>query len=220
MFKKNSDPSGMGRWSYQNLEGKQNSKVTIITRYWCAPNTSGESSAWTQQSIYMKDRESIKSPNPRKQFIKDLIVFINDKQALKHEILLNLDANEAMCEDSQGISKLMRECDIPGLDPEQKLQDTYRQGDKRQINFMLGTSWIRTLVQRRGALEYNDGIVSDHRGLCVDLDAAVLFGGATNDQVAASSRGFTSKNEKKTRKYLDALDKYFIDHKICSRMIL
>lgn len=109
---------------------------------------------------------------------------------------------------------------IPGLDPEQKLQDTYRRGDKRRIDFMLGTSWIRICVQRRGALEYNDGIVSDHRGLYVDLDAAVVFGGATDDQVAASSRGFTSKNEKKTRKYLDAIDKCFIDHKICSRMIL
>jgi hypothetical protein len=69
-------------------------------------------------------------------------------------------------------------------------------------------------------LEYNDGIVSDHRGMYVDLDAASLFGGATDDQVAASSQGFTSKNEKKTKKYLDELDKYFVDHKIDSRIDL
>jgi hypothetical protein len=55
---------------------------------------------------------------------------------------------------------------------------------------------------------------------CVDLDAVSLFGGATDDQVAASSRGFTSKNEKKTKKYLDELDKYFLDHKIDSRIDL
>jgi hypothetical protein len=54
----------------------------------------------------------------------------------------------------------------------------------------------------------------------VDLDAVSLFGGATDDQVAASSRGFTSKNEKKTKKYLDELDKYFLDHKIDSRIDL
>jgi hypothetical protein len=69
-------------------------------------------------------------------------------------------------------------------------------------------------------LEYNDGIASDHRGMCVDLDAASLFGGATDDQVAASSRGFTSKNEKKTITYLDELNKYFVDHKIESRIDL
>jgi hypothetical protein len=56
--------------------------------------------------------------------------------------------------------------------------------------------------------------MSDHRGICVNLDEVSLFGGATDDQVAASSRGFTSKNEKKTKKYLDELDKYFLDHKI------
>jgi len=37
----------------------------------------------------------------------------------------------------------------------------------------------------------------------------------TDDLVAASSGGFTSKNEKKTKLYLDMLDMYFKDHKIC-----
>ncbi len=69
-------------------------------------------------------------------------------------------------------------------------------------------------------MEYNDGMVLDHRGMYVNLDAASLFGGTTDDQVTASSRGFTSKNEKKTKKYLDELDKYFVDHKIDSRIDL
>jgi hypothetical protein len=58
--------------------------------------------------------------------------------------------------------------------------------------------------------------MSDHHGMFIDLNAASLFGGATDDHVAASSREFTSKNEKKVKKYLDHLDKYFVDHKICS----
>jgi hypothetical protein len=52
---------------------------------------------------------------------------------------------------------------------------------------MFGTQWIQMCVQQQGALEYNDGIVSDHRGMYVDLDAASLFGGATDDQGAESS---------------------------------
>jgi hypothetical protein len=43
----------------------------------------------------------------------------------------------------------------------------------------------------------------------------ILFGRNTDDPVATSSRGFTSKNEKKMKAYLDSLDKYFINHKIC-----
>ena len=154
VFKKDADPSGMGRWSYQTLVGKQNTKVTIITGYRCIRNISGESSAWNQQAIFLKDRKSVRSPNPRKQFIKDLTDFINQKRALNHEIILNLDANEVVGEDSQGISKLMSDCnlsdlhDVPGMDPDQQLQDTYRRGNKRRIDFMLGTPKIRECVQR------------------------------------------------------------------------
>jgi hypothetical protein len=67
----------------------------------------------------------------------DLIAFINQKESLNHEIILNLDANEALGEESQGIAKLMRECNlihlhnIPGMEPEQQLQDTYQRGNKQ-----------------------------------------------------------------------------------------
>jgi hypothetical protein len=64
VFKKDADPSGMGRWSYQTLVGKQNTKVTIITGYQCVRNISGESSAWNQQAMFLKDHKSGRSPNP------------------------------------------------------------------------------------------------------------------------------------------------------------
>jgi hypothetical protein len=223
VFNKDSDSLGMGHL-YQTLVGKRNSKIMIITGYHCARNTSGDSSAWTQQIIFMKDRQSKTAMNPRKQFLKDLTNFINQKQSQKHEIILNLDANEALGEESQGIAKLMRECNLVDLhnisemEPEQQLQDTYQRGTKQQIDFMLGIPWKQMCVQQQGALEYNDGIMSDHRGLYVDLDAALLFGGTTDNQVASSSRGFTSKNEKKAKRYLDELDKYFIDHNIDSQI--
>ncbi len=75
---------------------------------------------------------------------------------------------------------------------------------------------MKSCVKHRGALEYNDGIVSDHQGLYVDLDPVTFFEGATNDPVAASSCGFTSNNEKKLEAYLNQLDKCFVDHKICA----
>lgn len=222
--KKENDPSGMGRWSSQTLVGKQNSKITIITGYRCVRNNECDHSAWTQERIYMRDRQSKTSPHPRKQFIKDLIAFINDRRRPNHDIILNLDANEVMGEESQGISRLMRECalvdllDIPNLEAADQLHDTYRHGNNRRIDFMLGTQHVQTCIRRRGALEYNDGIVSDHRGLYVDLDPVMLFGGNPDDPVALSSRGFTSKNAKKCKEYLDQLDRYFIDHKIVDRI--
>jgi hypothetical protein len=166
----------------------------------------------------------MQSPHPRKQFIKDLIEFINKKRSADHDIMLNLDANKILGKETQGISKLMRECglvdllDIPGMGREGQLQDTYRRGTSCHIDFMLGTVRVHLSIRCSGALEYNDGIVSDHWGLYIDLDPMILFGGNTDDPVAAFSCGFTSKNEKNTKAYLDNLDKYFIDHKICERI--
>jgi hypothetical protein len=45
-----------------------------------------------------------------------------------------------------------------------------------------------------------------------------LFGGNTDNPVAASSHGFTSKNEKMAIEYLNQLDKYFTDHNVCDRI--
>lgn len=137
-FKKDADPSGMGRWSYQTLVGKKNTKITIITGYHCVRNTSADSSVWTQEKIYMRDRQSKSAPHPRKQFVKDLIAFIDAKQLMNHEIILNLDANEVLGEESQGIAKIMQECnlvdllDMPELEPGQQLKDTYRRGNNHR----------------------------------------------------------------------------------------
>ncbi len=111
--------------------GKRNSKITIITGYRCVKNPSADSSAWTQEKIYMRDQQSKSSPNPRKQFVKDLIEFINTKQSMHHVIILSLDTNAVLGEESQGIAKIMQECDLidlldmPEWDPECQLMDTY-----------------------------------------------------------------------------------------------
>ena len=61
VHKKQPDPSGMGRWSSQTLVGKKDSKITIITGYRCVRNSSGDNSAWTQEKIFMRDRQSLKA---------------------------------------------------------------------------------------------------------------------------------------------------------------
>jgi hypothetical protein len=166
----------------------------IITGDRCVQNSSGDTSIWNQEKILMRDRQSRQSPHPRKQSIKDLITSINDKRGVNHDIMLNLDANETLGKEMQGISKLIRECglvdllDMPGIRPVKQLQDTYRRGTNRRINFMLGSQHVHSSIRCSGALEYNDGIVSNHRALYVDLDPKILLGGNTDDPVTASSR--------------------------------
>jgi hypothetical protein len=101
--------------------------VTIITGYRCTCSN-GDASAWTQEKIFMRDCQSKQSPNPRQQFINDLIIYVKAKQSSNHDIILSLDANEVIGEESIGIAKLIRDCslhDIMDQDPNNQLKDTY-----------------------------------------------------------------------------------------------
>jgi hypothetical protein len=120
----------MGWWSSITLVAKQNTKVTIITGYRCTCSN-GDASAWTQEKIFMPDHQSKQSPNPRQQFINDLIIYVKAKQCLNNDIILSLDANNIIGEESIGIAKLIRDCrlydimDLPDQDPDNQLKDTY-----------------------------------------------------------------------------------------------
>jgi len=83
---------------------------------------------------------------------------------------------------------------------------------------MFGSQQAKDSIRRCGALAYNDGIISDHRGLFLDLDPMVLFGGNVHNPVSPTACGFTSKNEKKVKKYLEKLEKYLTDHKVDQRV--
>jgi hypothetical protein len=167
----------------------------------------------------MQDQQRKLNPNPWQQFITDLISFVKAKQQQHHDIILCLDVNEVIGEDSVGLSKLIWDnqlsdlLDIPDLNPDEQLTDTFWHGNDRCINYMLGSQWVSECVLWCGALEYNDDIISDH-GFYVDLDSAHLFGGSIKDPVAAASCGFSSKNEKKIWDYLDSLEKYIHDHRV------
>jgi endonuclease/exonuclease/phosphatase family metal-dependent hydrolase len=75
-----------------------------------------------------------------------------------------------------GIAKLIRDChlynimDIPDQDPNNQLKDTYHWGSNHRIDYVLATAHLRNCVQQFSVLEYNDGIISDHRGLYVNFD--------------------------------------------------
>jgi hypothetical protein len=84
--------------------------------------------------------------------IKDLIRFINNWRRPNHDIILNLNVNETLGEESQAISKLMHECglvnllDVPNLEAAEQLHNTYRSGKIHRIGFMLGTQNVQTFI--------------------------------------------------------------------------
>ena len=107
---------------------------------------------------------------------------------------------------------------IPGGDTDAQLRDTFMRGKQERIDHVLGSQWFVDARWRFGALEFNNGIVSDHRGLFIDFELKILFAGQMKGNFNVTTRGLTSKNDKKVQKYMDKLEEYWKDHKISGRV--
>jgi hypothetical protein len=101
------------------------------------------------------------------------------------------------------------------------LKSSYRIPINEETIIALTSCWVLKMsIQVSGVVEHWNTMM----GLSPTIGDSMLtwpnntVGGNTDNPVAASSRGFISKNKKKTKSYLDHLDKYFLDHKICKRI--
>ena len=85
-----------GRWSWFEINGKNNSKLCIISAYRVCEfttTTAGDNTAWKLQERYLISTGHV-NPNPRQQILVDLLKFIKHKQENNREIILLMDGNE------------------------------------------------------------------------------------------------------------------------------
>jgi exonuclease III len=104
----NTGTDALGRWTYQTFSGKCNSNVTIITAYQVcekAVSQCGRYTAAAQQESLLRQRGEA-NPNPRKHFRIDLTTFLQQRRQDGDELILLGDFNEALGDDSNGISKI------------------------------------------------------------------------------------------------------------------
>jgi hypothetical protein len=94
---------------------------------------------------------------------------------------------------------------------------TYKYGNHRQIDFMLGSTLLSNAIRRSGYLAYDNGLFSKHRGLFVDLDFASLMG-AVHDIPPAQSSRLLYENPLSVERYLEAFTQYEKDHNIHQRI--
>ena len=90
--------------------------------------------------------------------------------------MLCMDANADLLDTM--LQKLLTNNDLVDLVGTQlgtDLPETYARGTKT-IDHIFGTELLATAVKRVGYLAYNDGILSDHRGIFINLCRKILFG--------------------------------------------
>ena len=161
------------------------------------------------------------NPNPFRQYILDIIKFVQDSHLKGYEILLMMDANEELGQSSQGTEAILSECGLSnllkGLHPEEEEPVTYDRGSKT-IDYILGSQHIQFSTKKGGILPFYHGIKADHQVLYLDLDANLLFGGKQEDMAISKHRNFISTNPKDSTKYLHAVKTYWRQYNVYKRI--
>jgi len=176
------DTTGMGRWAYHELIGKNHKRYIIVTAYRVGNQrpTIGTNTAYTQQYNVLIEQNEL-NPNPRKQFVTDIINFVKQWQTT-HDILLCLDANDNTTESKdKGIERILDETALidlhnnchPGLQP-----PVTHNRSRLTIDYCLGTRGFAQAMTAAWMLPFGlpTMLSGDHRTLGVEFDHDVLFG--------------------------------------------
>ena len=130
----------MGRWSGLSYLGKNGEKLTIITAYRSPRQQAKGGLGFFDQQYALLLAKGIKKPNVRKQFVLDIVQFIQHLQADAHDIILSLDANEATSDqpDKHGIDYILQSCHLTDLHTlgHSTPPATYKYGHNRRIDYM------------------------------------------------------------------------------------
>jgi len=85
----------LGCWSYLEIMGQQGKHIMLLSAYRvCTQQFDTTANTVTAQQTRLLQQQGIKTPNPKKQFVTDLIALIKTWIHAGKDILLGMDANE------------------------------------------------------------------------------------------------------------------------------
>ena len=218
------DKTCMGRWTVTVVKGKGTNKVAIINAYRVgarSPKSAGAKTATHQQWTVLRAK-GVQNPNPRQQFIDDLIEVIKELQTAEHEIVLGLDANEPMGKFNSKIAKLAEITNLIDIHNQHHSIEhgeppgTHKRGTEK-IDHILVSPRVAETIDRCGIDAFNTVIHSDHRGSFIDFNMGQILKGTPEELGALPKRGINGKDPRRIEPYRVALYKQLDNHNILHR---
>jgi len=202
------DPTGMGRWSGVILRAKEATKIAVISSYRTPginhiPN--GERTTYTQQKTILLEagRNDIE---PREAHLNDLSALIKELQKQQTEIILGIDANEALADDGP-LEEFKNQHSLVNAHTNTTADNinSYIRG-KTKIDYILLSVALSTCIDQSKTLDFHSIIESDHRTLTVTFNTAQLFN--KWKRIEHPTRLLYSNNIKNRDQYLHNLAQY------------
>jgi exonuclease III len=199
-----------GRWIFFRMSGQGRRVITIIGTYQvCQGNvrTAGPTTAITQQ-YSMLVQDGYNEPHKvREHHAKDLIKSVRERQQQGELIVILGDLNETIGDRNQGLTRLCSECHLVDV-----VHDKHGYGNRDFNSYARGTTCIDYVLmderlvgatQGCGYLPFNQLIISDHRGIFVDVDTVWFFGSKTIPMQAMALRDYTTKSIQQTAPFIN-----------------
>ena len=206
----------LGRWIINKFGTSDGRVVTIIVTYQISDKRYtdvGQESYVTQQAAVFRS-EGRQYEKPKKNHTKDLMEVIKKCQANNEWIIMGGDFNEVLGDDENGLTKIVQVCKLTDvvhhMHGQQPNFRTYDKGSK-VIDYVLVSEEVLDCVVEAGYLPFQFRMESDHRGIFVDVDTAMLFGSLIANLSPLLARDISSKKPHQIAQYFQLLDKYLED---------
>jgi hypothetical protein len=211
-----------GRWSYLSTQGAKGIWTLFITAYQvCKQPTkkTGISAYHQQQATFITEHRT--NLDPRHNFRKDLLKFIQQHQNKGHRIVLSGDFNEHIHDNNSFLQEVSIQCKIIDIwkqkFPQIAEPNTYIRGTCR-IDYILISRETSHAVVAVGYEPFHYTLPTDHRGVFIDFDTDKLFGDAHNPLPAAHLRKLQSKYTEGRKTYITEAHTHGEAHNLFGRL--
>ncbi len=150
-----------------NPRKKRKTTLTVITAYRVC-KTHGAKTAYSQQQSLQMQR-GIENPDPRKQCLKDLKEFINERRAGPlHSIIVMMDANENIMDRNSQIAAFIQQTglvDVHGMKHGYDNDPATHHTGSRRIDYILVSPALIKFIPAAGIEPFGTGKPSTHRSM-------------------------------------------------------
>jgi len=183
------------------MVGQHGKRVILVSAYRvCAQDFDTATTTSTAQQIHLLMRQGIKNPNPRQQFVTNLINQIKQWHQQNKEILISMDANEDVDDPKSKISCIFTKTDLVDLHhyhhPATQKPATHQRGS-HPIDMMIRTTLFAAALTAAWMLPFGNPplIKGNHQLLGADFHLGILFGSSPSYLETSVLRGINSHHE-------------------------
>ena len=214
------DETGLGRWSWLLLEGRNDVKVRIVTAYNpCKTSPKRPATVYAQHKRYLMSKNDLTCPRAR--FHIDLCEQIQKWQRQNNRIFLMIDLNENMARTNGPLLQAITN-DAGLIDPI-KLKHSHldppiiQNRGSYQIDGIFVSPKLRNII-RGGWTAFGDGI-GDHRAGFIDIRVNDIVGAHKLDIIPRNARRLTCEDPRTMSRYNNHLKSQAKQHNLLSRAI-